>query len=361
MQRDFRGALDGGHSLSLLEDRTVSQRIAFVGFRHAHVYGLYHLARTHADLEVVAVCEEDAETRAQLKELGIAVTHERYTTMLDEVPCDIVACADYFAVHAERVTDALEREKHVLCDKPICVHLEELNRIESLAREKDRRVGCILDLVDGAPFVTLRDIILRGDIGDVLSITILGQHPLNYGTRPMWFFEEGSHGGTINDIGVHVIDALPWLTGQPVSEIVAARVWNGRIRQHPHFEDGAMLMLRLANGCGVMADLSYFSPDAGGYDLPTYWRFTVTGTKGAAEAGVNLNKVIVWPDAEGGPREIPLLAPRTGGYLEDFLADIAGRPAPGGLDTARVFRSARISLLAQRAATVGPIRLKVGA
>jgi len=98
-----------------------------------------------------------------------------------------------------------------------------------------------------------------------------------------------------------------------------------------------------------------------GYDLPGYWRFTVTGTKGAVEAGANLGTVTLWPDAEGGPREIALLAPRTGGYLDDFLADIAGQPAPGGLDMARVFRSTRISLLAQRAATVGPIRLKIDA
>ncbi len=336
-------------------------RIAFVGFRHAHVHGLYNLARTHAGLEMVAACEEDAETRARLGDSGIAVTHDRYSAMLDEAPCDIVACADYFALHAERVTQALERGKDVLCDKPYCVHLDELNRIETLAREKDRRVGCMLDLIDLAPFVTLRDIILRGEIGEVLSVTILGQHPLNYGSRPMWFFEEGCHGGTINDIGVHVIDALPWLTGQAIAEITAARVWNGRLKQHPHFEDGAMLLLKLANGCGVMADLSYFSPDAAGYDLPGYWRFTVTGTKGAVEAGANLGTVTLWPDAEGGPREIALLAPRTGGYLDDFLADIAGQPAPGGLDMARVFRSTRISLLAQRAATVGPIRLKIDA
>ncbi|HOD52514.1 MAG TPA: Gfo/Idh/MocA family oxidoreductase [Candidatus Hydrogenedentes bacterium] len=337
----------------------MSLRIAFVGFRHAHVYGLYDLARNHKDLQIVAACEEHAETRAQLAGLGIAITHDTYDAMLDETPCDIVACADYFSIHGERVFRALERGKHVLCDKPLCVQLDELNRIESLAREKGRRVGCMLDLVDGAPFVTLREIIRRGDIGEVLSINILGQHPLKYGSRPMWFFEEGKHCGTINDIGIHVIDAVPWLTGYPIEEITAAHGWNGRIKQHPHFEDGAMLMLKLANGCGVMADISYFSPDAAGYSMPTYWRFTVAGAKGTVEVGHNLDKALLWPDDEGGARELALLAPRTGGYLDDFLADIAGKPAPGGLDMARVFRSARIGLLAQRAATTGPIHLKV--
>ncbi len=339
----------------------MSLRIAFAGFRHAHVHGLYNLARTHPELEIVAACEEDAATRDQLGRSGIAVTHDSYSTMLAEAPCDIVACADYFSIHGERIIQALEHGKHVLCDKPLCTRLEELGCIETLAREKELRVGCMLDLIDSAPFVTLRDIIQRGEIGEVLSMTILGQHPLLYGTRPMWFFEEGKHGGTVNDIGIHVIDAVPWLTGHAIDEITAARGWNGRLTQHPHFEDGALLMLKLANGCGVMADLSYFSPDAAGYSMPTYWRFTVAGTKGTVEAGTNLGKATLWPDDDGGLRDIALLEPRTGGYLEDFLADIAGKPAPGGLDMARVFRSTRLGLLAQRAANTGRMPVAVNA
>lgn len=337
----------------------MSLRIAFVGFRHAHIHGLYALAREREDLEIVGACEEHAETREQLADMDIAITHDSFRTLLDEVPCDIVACADYFSIRGERIIQALEHGRHVLCDKPLCTSLEDLECIETLAREKDCRVGCMLDLIDSAPFVTLHEIIRRGDLGDILSITILGQHPLKYGTRPMWFFEEGKHGGTVNDIGIHVIDTVPWLTGHAIREITAARAWNGHVKEHPHFEDGAQLMLTLDNGCGVMADLSYFSPDAAGYAMPTYWRTTVSGSKGAAEAGTNLDTVMVWPGEDGNGQTIALEEARTGGYLDDFLADIAGEAPRGGLDMARVFRSARLALLAQRVANTGMMPMAV--
>ncbi|MFO7973602.1 MAG: Gfo/Idh/MocA family oxidoreductase [Candidatus Hydrogenedentota bacterium] len=328
----------------------MSLRVAFIGFRHNHINGLYSLAHERDGLEVVAACEEDPEIRAQRLETGIAITHNSYEAMLSEVPCDIVACGDYFGIRGERVIRALEHGRHVLCDKPLCTSLKDLERIEALARKKSLRVGCMLDLIDKPPLATLRELIRRGDIGEVLSMTVLGQHPLKYGSRPMWYFEEGKHGGTINDIGIHLIDALPWLTGHAIEEITAARGWNGRLKQHPHFEDGALLMLKLANGCGVMADFSYFSSDASGYAMPTYWRFTVAGTQGTAETGINHGKAILWPNEGNDPREIPLIDGYPNRYLDDFLADVAGTPRPGGLDTPRVVHSARVSLLAQQAA-----------
>ena len=55
----------------------------------------------------------------------------------------------------------------------------------------------------------LREIILSGELGEVASIHIDGQHPLNPSVRPGWYFEPGKHGGTINDIGIHAFDFVP--------------------------------------------------------------------------------------------------------------------------------------------------------
>ena len=67
-------------------------KIAFAGFRHGHIFDLYSLAGTSSALEVVAACEEHAETRTEIHAKGTAViTHDRIEQMLDEVDCDIVA------------------------------------------------------------------------------------------------------------------------------------------------------------------------------------------------------------------------------------------------------------------------------
>ena len=177
-----------------------------------------------------------------------------------------------------------------------------------------------------------------------------GQHPLLLGTRPDWYFESGKHGGTINDIGIHALDAIPWITGLPFATVQAARCWNAFAPEVPHFEGAAQLMLTLENGAGVMGDVSYMMPDSSGYTLPFYWRMTFWGRKGVLEVAYNQDHVTLALDGEEGVRHEPLLDGDPGGYLRAFLHDIAGTTDVDELDTADSLRAMRTSLLAQHAA-----------
>ncbi|MCC6485980.1 MAG: Gfo/Idh/MocA family oxidoreductase [Candidatus Hydrogenedentes bacterium] len=328
-------------------------KVAFVGFRHGHVMGMYNLLKSHADAAIAAACEEDAENRAALKEQGVAITHESYEDMLSSVECDVVAVGDYFAIRGERAIAALEAGKHIVGDKPLCTRLDELDRIETLAYSKHLKVGCMLDLPNLGPYITLRDVIRRGAIGEVHTITFIGIHPLNYGKRPAWYFEPGKHGGTLNDIAIHGIDIIPWLTGRTVAEITAARAWNAKLKQHPEFQDGATLMLKLDNQGCVMGDVSYLSADTTGFKIPAYWRFTITGSGGVVETAVNDTHVRVYRHDSTTPIEEPVAPPNTGGYFADFVRDVAENPDMENLPTARVLHTSRLALLAQAAADTG--------
>jgi len=336
--------------------------MAFIGFRHGHILGLYRLAEERADIEIAAVCEEDAATRARLAQDGVRVTHAAYAAMLADVECDVVACGDFFGIRGARLIQALERGRHVIGDKPLCTSLDELDCIQALSRASDLRVGCMLDMRALGPFLTLRQILRQDRIGEVQTILFWGQHPLMYGERPMWYFEPGKHGGTINDIAVHAVDIIPWLTGRRIVEITAARAWNARLPEHPEFQDGAVLMLRLDNGGAVMGDVSYFASDRLGYQMPQYWRFTISGTDGVAETACTESTVRVWRHDSDTAIEEAAAGPQRGAYLDDFLKDLAGAPNPNGLDTARVLESSRITLLAQQAADSGefPVPVRLG-
>lgn len=334
-------------------------QVAIVGFRHAHIHALYRLLAAREDVRVVAVCEEDAATRAELAAAGIPVTHDSYPRMLDEADADVVAVGDYFSIRGERAIQALESGRHVISDKPLCTTLEEWARIEALSRRQDLRVGCMLDLGDLGPYRTLRRLIRAGRVGEVHTITFLGQHPLLYGKRPMWCFEPGKHGGSLNDIAVHAIDIIPWLTGRRIQEITAARAWNANVPQHPDFQDGAMIMLRLDNNGGALGDVSYLSSDQHGYTMSPYWRFTIAGSEGVIETSCNAPTVTVWRSDTAAVLEEPVAPNRAGGYWDDFAADVAGTPSPEGLRTQRVLESTRIALLAQHAADTGEFPVTV--
>ena len=326
-------------------------RLAFIGFRHGHVMGLYRGAVAHSGVEVIAACEEDPQAAAALRAGGtVQLTHERMEDVLTKVECDAIAVGDYFARRGEIVIRALEAGKHVIADKPICTRLDELDRIGHLAAGKGRAVGCLLDLRDTAVFLTMRRVIREGAIGEVHTVLFTAQHPLMFGTRPAWYFEPGKHGGTINDIAIHATDLIPWLTAREIEGVVAARAWNARLPQHPHFQDAAQVMLRLDNNGGAFGDVSYLSPDELGYTAPQYWRVTCHGSDGVVEADYSATSVSLAARGDKTVREIALDPAKPDGCLEAFMNEIAGRIEPGALTTADVLRASRVALLAQQTA-----------
>lgn len=327
----------------------MKHRIAFAGFRHPHIFSLWDGAKAHSDCEIVAACETDAASRASLSDGGkVAVTHEDFRQMLAETDATIVAIGDVYAKRGALAIAALESGRHVISDKPICTSLAELQEIERLAREKGLAVGCQLDLVEVPVIRRLREVIREGALGRVCTITIGAQHPLRQGTRAGWYFEPGQHGGTINDIGIHVFDLAPWLTGAAWETLLTAREWNAKAVSTPHFKDCAQFHGLLRDHISCFADVSYLGPDKLGYELPFYWRITVHGTKGLAEASCTLPTLTVVTDEDTAPQQLPGLLDESGGYLQNFLDEIAGSPATDGITTQRVISVSRWALEAQR-------------
>jgi len=329
-------------------------KIAFVGFRHGHILDLYNRAKDAEEMEIVGACEEHDATRAELAAAGyVEVTHDNFDDMLAGVDCDVIGIGDYFARRGRLAVRALEAGKHVIADKPLCTDPDEAGEIERLAKEKGLKVGCMLSLRSLPQFIGVRNVIRRGDLGEIHAVAFGGQHPLNLASRPGWYFEPGKHGGTINDIGIHAIDLIPWITGLKFKTVNAARCWNAFAPEFPHFKDAAQMMLTMDNGCGVLGDVSYFMPNSQGYSNPLYWRMTFFGRKGIAETSCNSEGITVMLDGAENPVTEALPEGTSGGYLSDFLSDIRGEPRKDGLDTETVLRATRTTTAIQKAADEG--------
>jgi predicted dehydrogenase len=105
-------------------------KLAFLGFRHGHVMGIYSAARTHPQVKIVAAAEDHPETAATLKREGkVELTHSDWREVIERVPCDAIVVGDYFARRGEIIIAALKAGKHVLSDKPICTRLDQLDEI----------------------------------------------------------------------------------------------------------------------------------------------------------------------------------------------------------------------------------------
>lgn len=332
----------------------MSIAISFMGFRHAHILGLYDMAKSNCDLRITGACEEDADTREQLSKNGdVEITHLNYIAMLNDVDCDVVAVGDYYGKRGQIIIEALKHGKHVISDKPICTNMEELESIERLATENRLQVGCQLDLRDAGRHICVRDLIRSGAIGGVQSVIVYAQHPLSLGYRPKWYFEEGKYGGTINDIGIHVFDLVEWMTQLKFNEVVSARCWNAFAVGLPCMRDGGQFMMKMENDCGVIGDVSYFLPDDIASGAEQYWRITIFGSHGVIETSYNSPTISLAANGPCGVQQITPSADENGGYLDSFLSAIGGDGNGCNLTTAEVIRASRIALTAQHAADTG--------
>ena len=336
-------------------------RVAFVGFRHGHITSLYDLAGRMEGVRIVGACEEHGPTRQALQDKGtVEVTHDDAARLLDEVDCDVIAVGDAFGLRGGRAIAALEAGRHVMVDKPLCTRLEELNRIRTLATDGNLQVGCMLTMRDAADTVAARQLIRAGTIGEIHAIQFGGQHPLMRDSRPDWYWEPGLHGGTINDIGIHAIDSIAFVTGLSFSRVEAARCWNAFARDLPHFKDGAQMLLTMNNGCGVIGDVSYHAPDAAGYKVPYYWRTTYWGREGVIETATNADHLALTTATGNKTERRGLPAGNSGGYFRAFLKTIRGETLADGEPTTQdVLDSSACVLRIQAAADTGQTKVEL--
>ena len=293
--------------------------IAFAGFRHSHIIGLYKSAMSNEETNVLGCFEENTVERDKMKGIiGDDFSYSSYEEILTDKRVDTVAIADYYAKRGGMVIDALRAGKHVICDKPICTSLSELYDIEKLTEETGLKVACMLDLRYMAQTVTVRDMIQRGDIGEIINVSFTGQHCLDYGNREGWYFEDGKHGGTTNDIAIHGLDLVRCITGKNLTKINCSKERNAYATEVPAFKDCSQFMVDM-EGISVMADVSYASPKCN-KTLPTYWDFYFWGLDGminfrCSETVIHLYK---------GSEQIIECERPTSKYYEDFIKEING-------------------------------------
>lgn len=298
--------------------------LAFAGFRHGHIYALYESAKTNENLAIAGAWEEYAPSVKEAEEEhGVVFNYKSYEDILNDKEVDAVAIGNYYGARGKMVIEALEAGKHIISDKPLCISLDEIHEIKRIAEKKKLETAMMLDLRYNANAVTAKRLIEKGEIGRVNNIYFGGQHPLLYGLRAGWYFEDGKHGGVINDIAVHGIDLMKYMANLETDEVLAARCWNAFAAKEPKFLDSAQFMLRMKGGAGLIADVSYAVPDSIGFDLPCYWNFKIWGTEGVMEFSAGSSGVTVW---KSGKTKAAVYEGETAAsnVLEDFVKRVNG-------------------------------------
>lgn len=295
-------------------------KIVFYGFRHSHIEGLYKRAISNSRVDVVACIEENKEAREDVaNRLGIEFSCKSYEEYLNS-DIDAVAIGGCYGDRGQAIIKALKAGKHVIADKPICTKREEFDEIVKLCKENNLKLFVMFDLRYIPASKVAKKIFDENKLGRVINVSFLGQHFLDYGKRPSWYFEDGKHGGTLNDLSIHGVDLIRHLTGQGIEKVESARVFNAYATEVKNFKDCGLFMAKLSGGGEVIADTSYSSSVAV-YATDIYWNFKFWCEKGMLTFNFKGDEVTIYYIDKAEPEVIKCEDDGIN-YLDDFVDEI---------------------------------------
>ena len=251
-----------GHSPASFEtismQKMVARSLLVAGGRAAQptfgvgLVGYGAIARAHAasiamtpGLRLSGVCDVSATRREMAKQEWDVRTHDRAAALYDDPDVDLVIVGTPPNIHVDSVLEALGAGKHVVCEKPFALRVEDVDRMMDAATRGGKALTVYQSRRWDPDFVALRDTVRAGTIGDPFYMeSFIGgfSHPCDY-----WHSHEPISGGTIFDWGSHYFDWLLQLFRGDVTSVSAQahkRVWHDvtnsdQVRVDLTFEGGA--------------------------------------------------------------------------------------------------------------------------
>jgi D-xylose 1-dehydrogenase (NADP+, D-xylono-1,5-lactone-forming) len=172
--------------------------------------------RTSSRNELAAVASRDAaKAAAYAREWGIPRTFGRYEDMLADGDIDVVYNPLPNSLHAEWTIRAAHAGKHVLCEKPLAISVEEVDAITRAAREAKVVVAEGLMYRHQALTREVRAMVERGTLGELRVVRGCFTFPLTREGDVR--LDPALGGGCLWDLGVYPISYARLMIGaEPV-------------------------------------------------------------------------------------------------------------------------------------------------
>jgi len=204
---------------------------------------------------VLSSSEERAESYSR------AAGIEHATTSLDELlswPVDAVYISTTNDLHAAQAIAAANSGKHILCEKPLATNLADAREMVACAARNDVVLATNHHIRVSGVHVKMRDIVLSGQIGDVVVARI--NHAVSLPERLRgWRLSGVDKGaGVVLDITVHNVDTLRAALGSDIVEVTALTSNSGLAQGD--VADSSSCLFRFANGALATTVESFLVP-----------------------------------------------------------------------------------------------------
>ncbi len=188
---------------------------------------------------------------------------------------DAVYIATPQNVHASQTIQAAEAGKHILCEKPIAITVEEVARMEDACKKAGVKFMLAWCMRQNVYNKKARELVLSGDLGRI----VMGRAQLTCWYPPIpnaWRQDVSiSHGGALLDMGTHCLDMLEWIMDAKIVEVTGFQDLLVQ-KYRTQIEDTSTIVVRFSNGAHGIIDNYFNIPDAAARNS-----LEIFGTKGS--------------------------------------------------------------------------------
>ena len=283
--------------------------------------GIYHLAHGPAwrqipQARVIATCDIIKERADQARaELGTEKSFSSMDELLANDGIDLVDICTPHPTHAELAVKALQAGKHVICEKPMALAIEDAARMIDAAKENHRHLYIGHTRRFDRRWVQVKEQIAAGRIGEPVCMRWSERSWAGF-AADSWRWDP-QNGGVLMDLGVHIADLFAWLFEAEATEVYAKGL---SVRQEAREEgclDFALVQVSFAGGQQGLMELSWAHPKE---YAPFYSSLEIIGTKGK----------LTLSDREAAPMvvikggtEVPRYSPLLSTFPESFVGELA--------------------------------------
>lgn len=197
------------------------------------VHDLFRFIHDVEGIELTAIASIPAEYEKVVelaKDNNVQKTYECYEDMLKDEEVEVIYLGVPNHLHYGMCKQALEANKHVICEKPFTSHIKELEDINALAKEKN------LFLLEAISTQYLPNVLkIKELLNEVGNVKIVSANYSQYSSRYNAFkegnilpaFDYTKSGGALMDLNIYNIHFMVSLFGEPQKVQYQANVEKG--------------------------------------------------------------------------------------------------------------------------------------
>ncbi|HQP60442.1 MAG TPA: inositol 2-dehydrogenase [Anaerolineaceae bacterium] len=248
--------------------------IAVIGTGRMGSVHVANLVRHIPQANLAAICDIRLEVaQALAQDLGISRVEQNYYELLADPSIEAVLIATSTNTHARIIQDAAAAGKHIFCEKPLALELEDVDQALAAVENAHVKLQVGFNRRFDKSFQKVHEIVESGQIGNPCILRITNRDP----ELPAMEFLRVS-GGMFLDMSIHDFDMARFQVGE-VEEVYAI----GNVLIEPGLNDfgdldTTIITLKFANGAIGAIDNSRQA--VYGYDQ----RLEVFCTEGTAQA-----------------------------------------------------------------------------